>query len=226
MATYFERLRSILSDTMVPTTREFLRALPDSLFLGTGFFALVTQNFPLGVLVLAIAELAMGQRLIGSLIGFVQENPIKSYSDRCSSGIPSPYQLSLVGKLMSEVAFPSGPVFLLAGVITYCLSSTMNFQNELEELGKQEPEWNARIPLAATFSLCLLFFYSIWRMLNDCEGGLTILGSVLFGAGFGFIIYILHVYLFGRDAINFLGIPLLADRAADGTPLYACVKQD
>lgn len=226
MATYFERLQSILSDTMVPTTREFLRALPDSLFVGTGFFALLTQNFPLGVLVLAIAELAMGQRLLGSLIGIVQENPIKPYSDSCSSGIPSPYQLSLVGKLMSEVSFPSGPVFLLAGVITYCLSSTLNFQNELEELGKQEPEWNARIPLATTFSICLLVFYSIWRVMNECEGVLTILGSVLFGAGVGFIVYILHVYLFGRDAINFLGIPLLADRAADGTPLYACVKQD
>ena len=226
MSSYFERLRSILSDTVVPTTQEFLRALPDSIFLGTGFFAIVTQNFPLGVLVLAIAEMAMIQRVLGSLIGIVQENPIKSYSNKCSAGIPSPYQLSLVGTLLSEVTFPSGPVFLLAAVIVYCVSSTFNFQQELEELGKNEPEWNTRIPLATTFSALLFILYALWRYMSNCEDVLTILGSSLLGASAGFIVYILHVYLFGRDSVNFLGIPLLADRAANGTPLYACAKQE
>ncbi len=127
---------------------------------------------------------------------------------------------------MSEVEFPSGPVFLLAGVIMYCVSSTFNFQQELEELGKNESEWNARIPLSVTFSILLLLFYIIWRYMNGCDGMFTILGSVLLGAIVGFVVYILHVYLFGRDAINFLGIPLLADRAANGSPLYACAKQD
>ncbi len=226
MATYFETLKSILSDTLIPTSQEFMRALPDSLFLGTGFFALVTQNYPLAVLVLAIAELAMSQRVLGSLAGIVQENPIKPYSDKCSAGIPSPYQLSLVGKLMSEVQFPSGPVFLLAGVISYTLGSTFNFRDELNELGKKESEWNARIPLSVTFSCLLLVFYVIWRYMNDCDTVFSLLGSTVIGMVIGFIIYTIHIYLFGRDAVNFLGIPLLADRAANGTPLYACAKQD
>ena len=226
MATYFETLKSILSDTLVPTTQEFVRAVPDSLFLGTGFFALITQNFPLGVLVLAIAELAMSQRILGSLVSVVQENPVKPFSDKCSAGIPSPYQLSLIGKLMSEVQFPSGPVFLLAGVISYTLSSTLNFSEELKELGKKEPEWNARIPLSVTFSVLLLAFYVVWRYMNGCDDVFYLLGSTAIGAVVGFVIYIIHVYLFGRDAVNFLGIPLLADRAANGTPLYACAKQD
>ncbi len=226
MATYFETLKSILSDTLVPTTQEFMRAIPDSLFLGTGFFALITQNFPLGVLVLAIAELGMSQRILGSLVGVVQENPVKPYSDKCSAGIPSPYQLSLIGKLMSEVQFPSGPVFLIAGVIAYTLSSTFNFSEELNELGKKEPEWNARIPLSVTFSILFMILYCFWRYMNTCDGVLSLLGSTAIGAIIGFIIYTIHVYLFGRDAVNFLGIPLLADRAANGTPLYVCAKQD
>ncbi len=226
MSSYFERLRSILSDTIVPTTQEFLRALPDSIFLGTAFFALVTQNFPLGVLTLAIAEMAMIQRVLGSVVGIVQDNPIKSYSNKCSAGIPSPYQLSMVGTLMSEVSFPSGPVFLLTAVITYCLTSTINFQQEPEELGKKEPEWNARIPLAATFSGLLLVLYALWRYMSQCEGMFTILGSSVLGAITGFIIYLIHLYLFGRDSVNFLGLPLLADRAANGTPLYVRAKQE
>jgi hypothetical protein len=44
----------------------------------------------------------------------------------------------------------------------------------------------------------------------------------LFGGIAGFLVYMVHVYLFGRDSINFLGVPLLADRAANGRPLYVC----
>jgi hypothetical protein len=32
-------------------------------------------------------------------------------------------------------------------------------------------------------------------------------------------------YLFGRDSINFLGVPLLADRSATGGKQYICAKQ-
>jgi hypothetical protein len=39
------------------------------------------------------------------------------------------------------------------------------------------------------------------------------------------LIQLLHTYLFGRDSINFLGVPLLGDRAANGRPLYVCAKQ-
>ena len=226
MSSYFKLLKSLGSDVLYPAFHDFMRSLPDSLLLGSGFFALITQSFPIGILVLAIAELGLTHKLLGGFITSVQGgNSHVVDKDVCRPGIPSPYQISIIGKILSETTFPSGPIYLVAGTIGYILASTLNFKNELEELGKKEPEWKARIPLAVTFSMLFLFLFTFWRFANECDGAVVALGSVVFGLIMGGLIYLLHVYLFGRDSINFLGIPLLADKAAGGRPLYACAKQ-
>ena len=129
-----------------------------------------------------------------------------------------------MGNILSQTIFPSGPVFLVSGVIAYILSSTLNFKKELDELGMKEPEWKMRLPLSFMFSFLLLVLFVFWRFANSCDGAVTLLGSVVAGLVTGGIIFLIHVYLFGRDSVNFLGIPLLADRAATGAPLYVGVK--
>lgn len=226
MSSYFKLLKSLGSDVMYPAFHDFMRSLPDSLLLGSGFFALVTQSFPIGILVLAIAELGLSHKLLGGFISSVQGgNTHIPEKDVCRPGIPSPYQISIVGQLLAETTFPSGPIYLISGTIAYILASTINFKDELKELGKKEPEWNARIPLSYTFGMLFLVLFAFWRFANGCDGAVAVLGSVVFGLVFGYLIYLVHVYLFGRDAINFLGVPLLADKAAGGRPLYACAKQ-
>ena len=205
--------------------REFLRAMPDSLFLGTSTFALITQSFPLGILVLAMMELILIQVLFSSFIRGLQPNGHIPSSDTCTTGLPSLYQITAVGKLLEIATFPSGPIFFVVGVLSYIIFSILNFRQELEELGKQEPEWKIRLPLSIVFSSVLLVLFVVWRVWSACDSLLPALGSTVFGFGAGFLIYLLHNYLFGRDAINMLGLPLLADRAAGGRPLYVCAKQ-
>lgn len=222
MSSYFKALKSLQDDIVSPAFHELLRSMPDSLFIGSAFFALITQSFPLGIFTLAMAEFGMANRALAGLIGSLQNNERPARPEICKAGIPSPYQISVVGQILGETAFPSGPVFFLGAVITYILSSTLNFQKELEELGNSEPEWKVRIPLSVTCSILFLVLYLIYRIYYECDGIMEVLGSTLFGGCVGFVVYLLHVYLFGRDSINFLGIPLLADRAANGRPLYVC----
>jgi len=198
--------------------------MPDSIFLGSSLFALLTQNYPLGIFVLAMMEFGLAQRVFGSLFGFIQNNTTKPTSDLCIPGIPSPYQISAIGKLLSVTAFPSGPIFFMSAVFSYTIVSIMNFSSELAELGKKDPEWKSRIPICLTFSVLFFLLYTGWRLIYSCETVPIILGSALFGVVIGFLIQTIHLYLFGRDSINFLGIPLLADRAANGDPLYVCGK--
>jgi hypothetical protein len=226
MSSYFKSLKYLGSDVIYPAFHDIIRSSPDSLFVGSSIFALITQNFPLGILVLAMAEFGMVYRLFTGLIGGVQGNKTLSTSQMCKPGIPSPYQISVIGQILGEASFPSGTVFFMSAVITYILSSTLNFQEELKELGKTESEWNARIPLSFTFSILLLLFVLVYRIYYNCDSVLTALGSTVIGGTVGFIVYLIHVYLFGRDSINFLGIPLLADRAANGKPLYVCATKD
>jgi len=220
-----EEIFGKIKETLGPAPREFLRAMPDSLLLGTSTFALITQSFPLGILVLAMMELILIQVLLSSLIKGIQPNSQVSSSDHCISGLPSLYQISAIGNLLSISVFPSGPIFFVVGVLSYIFFSILNFRQELEELGKEEPEWKARLPLSVIFSSSLIVLFVVWRVWSGCDSVLPALGSTVFGFGAGFLIYMIHNYLFGRDAINMLGLPLLADRASGGRPLYVCAKQ-
>ena len=67
MSSYFKLLKSLRTDIVAPAFHDFMRSLPDSLMFGTGVFALVTQSFPMGILVLAIIELCISHKFIGYL---------------------------------------------------------------------------------------------------------------------------------------------------------------
>lgn len=226
MSSYFKTLKLLSSDVLYPAFYDLLRSGPDSLFLGTGLLAMITQSFPLAVYTLAMAEIGILHQVISGFVGMLQDNTGKSGNDICTPGLPSPLQISPVGRLLAQSAFPSGVIFFMTAAVIYSISSVQNFKPELDELGNKEPEWKTRIPLSYTFGFLFIFAFLLYRIINDCDGILSSLGSVIIGAITGFIIYILHVYLFGRDSINFLGIPLLADRAANGKPLYVCAKNE
>jgi hypothetical protein len=228
MSSYFAFLKSIPEDVLKPTFQDFMRSIPDTVFLGTGLIALITQNFPLGIMTLAMMEFAVIHRLLGSFITAIQGTnsvSVASQSAACYSGLPSPYMISVIGQVFHSTVFPSGPLFFLSSVISYTLNSILNFRPELNELSKKQSEWNARIPMAIGFSILLLSSLSIWRIKNSCDTPMGVLGTVLFGTAAGGLVYLLHNYLFGRDAINFLGLPLLQDRAASGKPLYVCAPK-
>lgn len=225
MSQYFEWLKSARTTLLAPAGTDFLRSLPDSLFVGTGVFALLTQSFPLGILVFAMVEFTIVHRLLGGFLSAISPTITKPPANYlCHPGIPSPYQLSAVGALLSDIAVPSGPMFFVAAVITYCLGAVMNFSKELKELSKKESQWGTRIPLGATFGGLLLAVYMVWRYMSGCDSVPVILGSTLVGMLAGMSALLIHLFLFGRFSINFLGIPLLADRVSEGRPLYVCAK--
>lgn len=208
-----------------PGPTEFMRNLPDSIFLGTSVFAFLTQNFPLGILIFALLEFSLLSWVLAKFLGSVQNNKVQVTSDMCLPGLPSPYQLSILGHLYPQTSFPSMPILFVSSTLFYITMCILNFRQELKELGQKESEWKIRIPLSITFSTLLLLSYVIWRVSNTCDTVLSSLGSVLLGLLFGGIVHLVHVYLFGRDSINFLGLPLLGDRAVDGRPIYVCAKQ-
>lgn len=226
MSSYFKALKSLNTDVLTPAAADILRSAPDSLFLGTALFALITQSFPLGIFTLAMAEMGLLGRLIGGLIRSVQGNEGSLPSDICTPGIPSPFQISIIGRILPSQGFPSAPVFFLTSAITQILASSTNFTQELKELGNRESEWKTRLPLSYIFGLLLLIFISVFRAVNGCESVMAILGSLVFGGLVGLVIFLVHLQLFGRDSVNFLGIPLLADRAANGRPLQVCSTKD
>jgi hypothetical protein len=222
MSSYFKLLKSAWSDVIAPAGTDLCRSAPDSLFLGTGFFALLTQNYALGVMVLAMAEIGLLSRFLGGLIGAVQPNNATPHSDVCLPGIPSPYQISAIGSLLTGSAFPSGPTFFITATLVYIFSGIQNFSEELNTLGQKEPEWKTRATMSGVFSLLLIVVYMLYRLLNECEPIFTGIGSAILGAFAGLAIFTLHVYVFGRDGVNFLGLPQLTNKFTPDNPLQLC----
>jgi hypothetical protein len=203
---------------------ETMRSLPDSLFLGSSMFALLTQNFPISILVLAMFEFSIVAWLLFKFVGSLELNTESVVSDLCLPGIPSPYLISFLGYIFPKASFPSIPIFFISSSLFYIVFSVLNFRDELKELGRTTPEWKIRIPLSIIFTTVLLLCFIFWRVINSCDSLWVSLGSLLFGLIAGGSIQLLHTYLFGRDSINFLGIPLLADKSVTGGKQYICAK--
>ena len=66
--------------------------------------------------------------------------------------------------------------------------------------------------------------YLIYLLLYGCESMGSSTSALLFGGITAIIIVSINVQLFGKDSINFLGIPLLRNKTVDGKPIYICSK--
>ena len=119
-------------------------------------------------------------------------------------------------------ALPSSPIFILTTATSYIIGSMYSQKQELEALG---PAYSARFYIAIAASTLLLFAVSMYRMSNSCEGLGVILMSIILGIIVGGLIVFQNNQLFGRDATNLTGIPLLKERTRDGRPLYVCPQK-
>jgi hypothetical protein len=223
MSAYFEFLKSLKNDVLSPAFHECVRAAPDSLFLGSILLSLFTQSFPLAVFSLAMAEFGLLQRFLANILDSVSDNLKTQGPEICRMGIPSPYQISAIGKLIKEYAFPNGTLFFLSAVIVYIASSIVSFKDEFEQLDQQVASgalWKSRTFISLTFSALLLILFIIYNVLYGCVDVLPAFGSTAIGGFAGLCIFLLHYYLFGKKSINFLGIPTLENRNI----IYAAAK--
>lgn len=210
-----------LNDFAKPLSHDIMLGLPDSLFVGSALFSLFTQSQAYGFLTLAMVEFIAIYNLFAKFTGFISTDTQQA---KCLSGYPSLFQLSILSCFTSMSTFPSGPVFFVAAVYAYILTSVLSFSNEYNYLGEQNADWKSRIPMSVLFGTIFLFGFIAWRFINSCENIVPMIGSLVLGGVIGTIIQRVHAGGFGRDAVNFLGVPLLLDRAADGKPLYVCSK--
>jgi hypothetical protein len=113
---------------------------------------------------------------------------------------------------------PGRGVFFVAAVIFYSMFNIYKFKTELQELrkgGAQDVLYTSGI-----FGLLIILAYVIWRMKNGCDGKEILLLSVLLAGGVAYGVSALFETLFGRQSINLLNIPLLAEEkvAVDNVP--------
>ena len=197
---------------VVPTWELILQALPEYVFLGTGLLSLITQQYPLGILFLAMIELGIFQNLLGNFGHLITSDIKGTGSIDCLPGLPHTDSLGLLRFFMRQSPFPSASIFFISGVVSYIMGSILNFRQELATLSQTNPDWKSRLPMSMILGPLCIIIYGAWRLARGCEGVLSVIGSCILGILLSLLILQVHIYLFGRDSINFLGIPLLADK--------------
>ena len=205
--------------------REIIRLVPDSLLLGSGLFALMTQNYPMGVLfgtLIEIIFLTVGIQNLATYLDLPKSLPERtSISKECKSGFQSPtlQNVSIFFKMDIKSAFPSAPVFILTAALSYVITAMQGFTAELSELG---PAFSTRYYIGIVLSFILMFIVAMFRLLNNCDGIGIIILSILFGYCLGSVLCWQNNILWGRESTNVLGIPMFANTTADGSPIYIC----
>lgn len=204
-----------------PLSNDIMLGLPDSLFVGSAFFSLFTQSQAYGFLTLAMVEFIAVYNILAKFSNFISTG---SESTKCLPGYSSLFQLSILHCFTKQSSFPSGPIFFVSSVYAYILASILSFSDEYNYLGEKNADWKSRIPMSAIFGTIFLFGFIAWRFMNSCDSVIPMIGSMILGIAIGTIIQRAHYFGFGEDSVNFLGVPLLLDRAADGKPMYICSK--
>jgi hypothetical protein len=226
MSSIIESLKAPKDEILVPFLDMMMRSAPDSLFMGTLLLAIVTQSYSLTVFMFVMAQIAGIQNILGRFTTWTHGVTGGPTINTCSSQIPSWTKFSFLEFATVNAPFPSAPVFFISSVIAFLLGATINTRGEMDNLSKQFPEMKARFPISTILSIVFLVSFILWRILSGCDNLLQSFGSVLFGFITGTLLLLLNIQIFGREAINFAGLPLLVNRIKNGQPLYVCSETE
>ena len=168
-------------------------------------------------------ELMLIQRGFASVISNI--SPILGGSNSkepvCQSGFmyKNLMRTSLIETLGRPSYLPSPTIFFMAGTLTYMISSVQEFSKEITTLGG---DISTKKTVTMAFSLIFLFIILMFRINYGCEEFGPLLISTILGAIIGFIIMQQNKWLFGRESVNILNLPIIMSAAELGKPMFVC----
>jgi hypothetical protein len=208
---------------IIPIVVEFLRLLPDGLVFGVGLLSLLSFCKSYGVLLFTMFELMLLQRLFANFLGTIAPGTQGQNATAavCQNGFAFPnfLRISMIDSVGKSSPFPASSMFFLVGIVTYIISATQQFKQEITTLGG---DVNMRTNVATTLSVLFIFFMFIYRINYGCDSIGNIILTVIFALFAGVVIVYQNMALFGRDGINVLNIPLITSAADSGKPMYVC----
>ena len=212
-------IRQFFTSTLLSPVIEIYSLVPDSVLFGSIVLYAITQNLSYGVFGIFIIETILSHKLLSWVMTQTFGPQPRSTSDsiKCRAGFKTP-ELD-VRRIFMHDQYPSYAVFSMTSIGTYLGLSTMEFSDTFEAMGS---EWKGRSMSAYVFIGILLLTFIIVRSFACSENTSEIAIACLCAIVFAFAFFKLNMFFFGKEGINFLGLPYLSEKAADGTPIYVC----
>ncbi len=211
----------------------FVGYLPDSLIAGTLIFGTVTMNYPILLLLLFELEAILVNKGLSSFSRYAfpvasQPSPDSACADGYNGATTGERRTLLAlfdsagstgDGVFGPSAFPVRQLFLLSAVLSYLYSSLVSFQDVIRNLDK---DYSTRTTFAAIGTLLAIAVVFTIYMKRGCMTFFQGAGTVFAGILLGGIGMLAHSAIFGRDSVNFLGLPLLGSSIESRAPLYVC----
>lgn len=217
--TAFDKIKEYMYKNVLTTVDEVNRLLPDSLLFGSLLLYILTHNISFGIFSLFLVESTLFHKLIA--LGFnkaVGQTPVTKDA-KCYPGFRTP-RLE-VERMISSNQYPSIGTYSLSAISMYLGLSMNSFRDTLDTMG---PEWTARFGVAIGFIVTFMTVFLLARILKGCETFSESMVAILFGTLVGGLSFLFHSKVFGKESVNFLGLPFLVDKSSKGEPIYVCTS--
>jgi len=201
--------------------QEIARLFPDSVLFGSLVLYVITQHLPYGVFAVFLLESSVFYKLVNLVMDSVVGRPVLKQADlkerkNCRPGFLQP-RLEPERIFMNE-GIVSMPMFYMASTVAYLLGANFQYAQVLRTMGAN---WGSRVIFSAICAALLLILFYIRAI--PCSTHLSLIGAILLGALAGIGFWYLNSALFGKESMNFAGLPYLTDKTENGQPLYTCV---
>jgi hypothetical protein len=213
-------IMKFLTNAILSPIVELYSLIPDSILFGSLLLYVITQNLSYGIFSLFILETILSHRLLSWIMIQTfgsQHSRSENPNMQCRAGFKTP-QVNAARMFMHN-QYPSYAIYSLTSIGTYLGLSTYQFSDTFEAMGS---EWSGRSMTAYIFIGAVILTFILARMYACEEGFSEIAMAFIFAIVLGSAFFKLNVLLFGEEAVNFLGLPYLSEKAANGTPIYVC----
>jgi hypothetical protein len=200
---------------------EIYSLIPDSILFGSILLYALTQNLSYGIFSIFIMEVIVSHKLLSWVMTQIDGPQSRSNNDsssRCRAGFKVS-QLNPRG-IFEHNQYPSYAIFSMTSIATYLGLSTLEFSDTFEAMGS---EWKGRSMTAYIFIAAVLITFLLARRYGcSSETWSEITIAFLFALLTAFAFFRLNIMLFDKESINFLGLPYLSEKVANGAPIYVC----
>lgn len=201
---------------MEKSMKDIVLMLPDGILYGSLFFGLITLSQQHLIFFASLLEGLFVLNGFQTIASFINGNS-RTDPEKCRSGFQGLTFTQFNQTIYSDSI--SYGVYLVSLASTYFIGASTALKDELEVLN---PSYMDHSTMTMYLLLAITLIYAIIKVFMECDSLTSVSLALILGTIMGILLIYQNVHIFDKNAVNFLGIPLLRNKTADNKPIYIC----
>ena len=210
-------INGTIKGTVLDSINQIHRIMPDSILFGSIILYFLTQNYAYGIFSLFIFETVMMHKLIAWVFAkSMGEAPLPDV--KCRSGFKTTRHD--FNRMFSK-QYPSYGMFSITAIGIYLGLATKEYSDTFDAMG---PDWASRPSIAYGLIAITIVTFMMVRW-SSCEKFGELCKAFICAILVGVVFFHINKKLFGKESMNFLGVPSIVTKESQGDPIYVCAAE-